>query len=354
MIHRQNWLDVRAYLHHIERVKQNDIETVKRVRSHLRHLLEWADETPLTKARSIDPTFQTYLLTARADGKNKNLAPTSIVRCLANARQFFAYARAEWPLRYKPISESWIAMLLPPRHIRSDSRLPVRQYYELGDVLKIAAVSTATLLEERGKVAVCMGFLSGMRADALATLPIYCVDLEARQIDQLPEAGVRTKNRKAAITYLLNIHKLLDVCKQWDRRVRALPRESLWYSTLSTDGMKLKATTKAYAGRNDVIERDVRLICERAGVPYQSPHKLRHGHVVHALKQARNMAELKAISQNIMHASVVITDQVYGKLINNNVRDVISNLGTQAQPSNAALDKAEIMKLIERLEQQLI
>ena len=123
MIHRQNWLDVRAYLHHIKREKQNDPETVKRVRSHLRHLLEWADETPLTKARSIDPTLQTYLLTARADGKNKNLAPTSIVRCLANARQFFAYARTEWPHRYKPISESWISMLLPPRHIRTDSRL---------------------------------------------------------------------------------------------------------------------------------------------------------------------------------------------------------------------------------------
>jgi integrase len=230
----------------------------------------------------------------------------------------------------------------------------VRQYYELEDVLTIARVSTETLLEERGKVAVCMGFLSGMRADALATLPIACVDIDTRTIDQLPEAGVRTKNRKAAITYLLEIPELLEVCRQWDRRVQTLPRESLWYSTLTSDGMKLKATSKAYEGRNNVIERDVRLICERAGVPYQSPHKLRHGHVVHALKQARNMAELKAISQNIMHASVVITDQVYGKLVNNNVRDVISNLGAQTQPlQKGALDKDEIMQLIERLKQQL-
>lgn len=118
--------------------------------------------------------------------------------------------------------------------------------------------------------------------------------------------------------------------------------------------MSLKATTKAYQGRNNVIECDVRLICKRAGVPYQSPHKLRHGHVVHALKQARNMAELKAISQNIMHASVVITDQVYGKLVNDNVRSVISNLGTQTQlHQNNALEKTEILQLIKRLEQQL-
>lgn len=112
--------------------------------------------------------------------------------------------------------------------------------------------------------------------------------------------------------------------------------------------MKLKATSKAYEGRNNVIERDVRIICARAGVPYQSPHKLRHGHVVHALKQARNMAELKAISQNIMHASVVITDQVYGKLINNNVRNVISSLGVRNG------DKSELLQLIEMLKAQLI
>jgi len=140
----------------------------------------------------------------------------------------------------------------------------------------------------------------------------------------------------------------LDVCLQWDRRVQTLPREALWYSTLTSDGMKLKATSKAYEGRNNVIERDVRIICARAGVPYQSPHKLRHGHVVHALKQAHNMAELKAISQNIMHASVVITDQVYGKLVNNNVRDVISNLGVQKN------NQAEILHLIEMLKAQLI
>jgi len=327
MIHRQNWLDVRAYLHHIERVRQNDSETVKRARAHLRHLLEWADETPLPKARGIDPTFPAYILSARCDGKDKTLAPASITKGLANARQFFAFARAEWNLRYKPISESWIEMLQPPRHLRMDSRLPVRQFFPLEDVLKVAAVSTATLRQERGKAAICMLFLSGMRADALASLPIACVNLAAGEIGQLPELGVRTKGRKAAITYLLPIPELLDRVRSWDQRVRSLPSSALWYSTLTRDGMSLTATTRAFEGRNNVVERDVRLVCDLAGIPYQSPHKLRHGHVVHALKLARNMAELKAISQNVMHSSVTITDQVYGKLIANDVQDIIGNLG---------------------------
>jgi len=328
MIHRQNWLDVRSYLHHIERVRQNDPETVKRARAHLRHLLEWADESPLPSARKIDPTYPTYLLSARSDGKNKPLAPASIVKGLATARQYFAFARSEWPLRYKPISESWIELLQPPRHVRAESRVPIIQAYTLEDVQKIATVATETLREERGQVAVAMLFLSGMRADALASLPISCVDLAARQISQLPEHGVRTKNRKAALTYLLEIPDLLEAVERWDRRVRAaLPSSALWYATLTSDGMTLTATTKAFEGRNSAVEHDVRLICERAGLPYLSPHKLRHGHVVHALKQARNVAELKAISQNIMHKSITITDGIYGNLVHDDVKNIIARLG---------------------------
>lgn len=204
--------------------------------------------------------------------------------------------------------------------------MPVRQLYSLEDVLRIATVSTETLRQERGKIAVCMLFLSGMRADALASLPIACVDLDAGEIAQLPEAGVRTKNRKAAITFLLPIPELLDVVRTWDNRVRSLPPSALWYSTVSRDGMQLTATTRAFLKRYDVVERDVKTVCELAGVPYLSPHKLRHGHAVYALKKAKDMVTFKAVSQNLMHKSAVITDQVYGNLIHNDLKNIIGSL----------------------------
>lgn len=341
MIHRQNWLDVRAYLRHIDRVRQNAPETVSRSRAHLRHLLEWADETPLPHARTVNPTLPAYLVAVP-------LSPSSIKKGLETARHFFLFAHAEWPLRYGKIIPSWIEMLLPPRGARLESRLTVRQFYTLEDVLKIASVSTETLRQERGQVAAAMLFLSGMRADALASLPVSCVDLTAREIRQLPEMGVRTKNRKAAITYLLEIPELLAIVERWDRRVRTLPADALWYSTLTRDGMTLTTTTIAHVGRGDLLERDLRPICELAGVPYLSPHKLRHGHVVHALKQARNMAELKAISQNVMHASVTITDQVYGRLVDNDIRRIIGGLGSQS-PVGVPADKlAELIELLKQ------
>lgn len=87
MIYRQNWVDVRDYLYHMERARQVDPETVKRARGHLRHLLEWADETPFTNIRNMDPTFPVYLLTARSDGKQKTLAPASITMIRTHARK---------------------------------------------------------------------------------------------------------------------------------------------------------------------------------------------------------------------------------------------------------------------------
>jgi integrase len=169
-----------------------------------------------------------------------------------------------------------------------------------------------------------------MRADALASIPISCVDLPNRTIYQLPERGVRTKGRKAAKTYLLDIPDLLEVVTRWDAFLKAnsqtLTADCLWYSTLTRDGMTLTPTSRAFAGRYNILKEDLHIICQLAGIPYLSPHKLRHGHTVYALKKAKNVAQLKAISQNIMHKSLVTTDQIYGRLINDDVQDIISSL----------------------------
>jgi integrase len=112
--------------------------------------------------------------------------------------------------------------------------------------------------------------------------------------------------------------------------------------------MSFAPTIEAALRRYDVIEEDVRLICRRAGVDYQSPHKLRHGHVVWGLKRARTIEELKAISQNVMHSSITITDGIYGNLVKDDVRSVISQLGKQNKS-----DEAELLRLIEMLKAQL-
>lgn len=228
----------------------------------------------------------------------------------------------------KPITPSWIESLQPPRSVRAESRLTIREIWTLDNVRKVASVSTETLREERAKAGICMLFLSAMRADALASMPIGCVDLPNRTLYQLPEKGVHTKNSKAAKTYLLDIPDLLDVVHAWQARLIAarFTPDCLWYSNLARDAMTLVPTKRAIFKRYSMIEDDLQMICQKADVPYLSPHKVRHGHIVYALKRAQNVAQLKAVSQNSMHASIVTTDQIYGKLVNDDVQDIISSL----------------------------
>jgi hypothetical protein len=44
------------------------------------------------------------------------------------------------------------------------------------------------------------------------------------------------------------------------------------------------------------------------GLPYHSPYKFRHGHIQYGLRLSEGIADYKAVSMNVMHASMEITD----------------------------------------------
>lgn len=71
------------------------------------------------------------------------------------------------------------------------------------------------------------------------------------------------------------------------------------------------------------------------GLPYHSPDKFSRGHAVYALKNAKDIPALKAVSQNLMHANLSITDGVYGILSEQDVKEQIANLGNIDSTDNA-------------------
>jgi integrase len=89
-------------------------------------------------------------------------------------------------------------------------------------------------------------------------------------------------------------------------------------------------TDKAPIGKSDNLRSNYRdelkRLCKKAGVEYLSPHKLRHGFSVYALKRAKTPAQMKAVSQNLMHANIGITDEIYARLRDDDVRDLIGGL----------------------------
>jgi hypothetical protein len=73
-----------------------------------------------------------------------------------------------------------------------------------------------------------------------------------------------------------------------------------------------------------------------------SLHKFRHGNAVYSLQQAKDIAQLKAASQNLMHSNLSITDGVYGIMSNTDVKRQIANLG-----NNPGLPEGDLIAQLE-------
>ena len=192
-----------------------------------------------------------------------------------------------------------------------------------------------------------MLFLSGMRASAFASLPIEAVDLSAYSIRQWPEIGVRTKNSKRATTYLLPIPELLEVVKNWDQLIRGvLPLSSSWYTPIESNwGDQSLSKNEPGNNRHLALNKRLKLLWDKAGLTYKSAHKFRHGHAVYGLQHARTMADYKAVSMNLMHDSIKITDEVYAPILSNEVQERIAKL----EQVSSSIPEDDIAEFVGRL-----
>ena len=335
MINRNNYHLVYRHLDYRRHVMQNDEGTISTYWQSLKHLLQWADARSFREVPKLIPTFPEYLLNARNDGREKRLTPKYMEKTLSHVRAFFDWARLH-ERGFQRITEAWITTLKVRKSAGTQSQLQERHYWKLEDVRKIAALKPQGLREQRDIAATCFLYASAMRVGAFVTLPVECIDLERLRVEQLPEKGVHTKNSKAAVTFLLPIPQapeILEIVRSWDAFVRH-EGVSNWYPAIDratkntlTQERFTGRYRKDYQGRTYAYSDGLRYLCHRAGIPFKSPHKLRHGFAVYAIKHAQNMAQLKAISQNMMHANVGITDGIYGKFAEDELAEILSSFG---------------------------
>lgn len=67
-------------------------------------------------------------------------------------------------------------------------------------------------------------------------LKIKAITLNNLSVNQWPQLGVQTKNKKLATTYLLNIPELLKVVNEWDKLIRSkMPDNYYWFSPFSPE-----------------------------------------------------------------------------------------------------------------------
>lgn len=328
MVNRANYRLVQDFLDHLRQVLQIGPVSAERYRSYLRHLLLWADAADFAQAHLLRPTLPDYLAALAAAAGAAPRAAATQKKIVQNARRLFTWAKMTFPRPFRELPMAWIEALRPPRTAAEPHGEHV--FVTLDEVRQLAAVpnphADPALL--RDQAAAALLYVSGMRVGALATLPLAALDLPARTVKQWPSLGVLTKNRKSATTYLLDLPELLAVVERWDRLVRAqLPPEAMWYTPIIVRWASTSLSPGAPGtGRPIAIAKRLRRQFKLAGLPPRSPHKFRHGHAVWALQHAPTMADYKAVSMNLMHEDVQVTDGIYAPLLGSEVRDRIGRL----------------------------
>lgn len=328
MVNRGNYHWARSYLEHLETVMQVNSRSTQRYWFYLRHALLWADEASFAEAPKIRPTFSAYLADVRpADSRAGGLAPATFKKVFQVVQRFFRWAKLSFPQDFRAVTPNWIEALRPPRLA---AVVKEHAYVTLDDILKIARLrfSEEDVALRRDQACAVMLYLSGMRIGAMGTLPIMAVDMEECSVKQWPEMGVHTKNGKGATTYLLPIPELLNLAEDWHNYVEeCLPSEAMWCPPIRhTWGIPVLSGEGAGANRHIALNKRLRRLFTLAGLPPQSPHKFRHGHAVWALQHARTMADYKAISQNLMHGDIRVTDGIYAPLLGDEIGQRVAGL----------------------------
>ena len=346
MINRDNWKAVNKYLKYRLEVDQVSNQTQRLEKTWLRHLLEWADDTDFSKVSKIRPTFPKYMISGRMDNTGKPLSKNYLKKVIGCARNFLEWL-SKHQSGYSTIRASYLDTLQTPR---METKPKKREIVTLEEAVALAHAPTETLRDERIQAASAFWFLSGIRVGAFVTLPIKAVDIENRQVKIWPSLGVKAKSGKYRKAFLLEIPELIAVVEAWDDKVRKnLTQDHFWFANFSPTTRDFDPALKeAGKYRADRARKDLKKFSGKVGIPYHSPHKFRHGHAVYGLKRVDDISELKAVSQNLGHASISTTDQIYSILSKDDVKETITGISQAVpkQPQNSEEGKLKRIRKI--------
>ncbi|KAA3642015.1 MAG: hypothetical protein DWQ07_25815 [Chloroflexi bacterium] len=309
-------------------------------------MLEWAGETSFQDAPDIRPALPQYLLTARKDDSGQKLSLAYMQKIIRTARRLFDWL-SKHEGGYRSLTAAWLDTLRPPR---MDEKAQKFIAVTLEEILEIAKAPANDIEERRIKAAACFWFLSGIRIGAFVTLPIEAIDLRELSVKQWPGLGVKTKFKKHATTYLLDVPELLAVVRAWDIEIRSVLGDSgLWFAPFSVETGEIDRDYKSAGNhRQSRARKSLKAWLVRIGLPYHNPHSFRHGHAVYGIQQSKDISDLKAISMNLMHDSLTTTEKTYGVFSNTDLKARISNLGVGRN-----LDKQKVKSLLQELMDEL-
>ena len=251
------------------------------------------------------------------------LSKATIRQTLAALKAFFEWLSAQPGFRARIVytDASYFNLSLKDATIaRSTREARIPTLEQIQRVLH--SMPRETEIERRNRAMFALAALTAARADALASMRMRHIDIEARCVTQ-DARQVRTKFSKSFPTFFVDIGG--DACAIVAEWVHYLQRERLWgpndplfpatLVVLDSDTKFAAAGLDRKGWRNSAAVRKIfRDAFKVAGLPYSNPHTFRSTLARFGEQTCRTPEEFKALSQNIGHEDVMTTFRSYGEV----------------------------------------
>lgn len=193
----------------------------------------------------------------------------------------------------------------------------------LDDVLKaFRMMPAASMLDKCDRAMVALVALTGIRDGALVSLKVKHFIPSIKRVHQDPRS-VETKFGKEIFSFLFPIGKefeteFMDWHKLLVGELKYEPEDPLFPKASHASGkgkrIGVYELVPLHLGDAQTVIRMFKQTFERAGLPPFTPHRFRDMLVAEGYKRCRTVAQFKAWSQNLGHATPKTTLASYGKI----------------------------------------
>ncbi|MEM1377462.1 MAG: phage integrase N-terminal SAM-like domain-containing protein [Pseudomonadota bacterium] len=240
-----------------------------------------------------------------------------------------------------------------PSHFLASANQPQPSAYPTRDEVEaMLKVRARALKEQRDLAILATCFLTGMRADAVASLRVKAVDPENLSVFQ-DGISVRTKRGKQMHTAWFPVCPAAErIVRSWLQRLLKLgakPEDALfppdqWLETPRRIGWPNREDIQCWASATP-IRSAFHWVCEEAGIKYFTPHSAKHFLASVKDEFCRTREERKAWSVNLGHENETITETNYARMSQEEARGVFQNM--RGRPTLSHEDKDLYIALLE-------
>ncbi len=275
------------------------------------------------KLYNIDKAIEFKKWLAKREYRGKQISLVTYHTYLRYLRKFFGWLVRETGYKSYIKRNAVDYLKVSEKEERIATQSTPRNYPSLDYVKKLVdSITPQNEIDTRDRALISFTLLSGMRDQAIATLPLGCFDTGKLTIIQNPRYGVETKFAKLIPTTIFPFdEKMLGFIIEWAEHLAArgfgdqdplFPRSK---QEQGPDNLSFEASSEVEpiywqgAGRiRGIFKKRAR----DAGLPYFPPHTFRHLAINLAFKACKDGEQIKAISQNFGHEHIATTLSVYG------------------------------------------